>query len=43
MNHDFGNVFIANMIAKQTMHEALYGKPKAKKTSFFKRLMKKFA
>ncbi len=43
MNHDFSNVFIANMLAKQAMHEALYGKPKAKKTSLLKRLMKKIS
>ncbi|CAM2820841.1 hypothetical protein OPW41_09920 [Vibrio europaeus] len=41
MNHELGNAYLGQMIAKQAMQDALYGKPKAKKTSFIKRMMKK--
>ncbi|MFB9214364.1 hypothetical protein [Vibrio sinaloensis] len=41
MNHELGNAYLGQMIAKQAMHEALNGKPKAKKSSFIKRMMKK--
>ncbi|WP_282567531.1 hypothetical protein [Vibrio sinaloensis] len=41
MNNELGNAYLGQMIAKQAMHDALYGKPKAKKTSFIKRMMKK--
>ncbi|MDC5850204.1 hypothetical protein OPW32_13415 [Vibrio europaeus] len=41
MIHELGNAYLGQMIAKQAMQNALYGKPKAKKTSFIKRMMKK--
>lgn len=42
MNHELGNAYLGQMIAKQAMYEAM-NKPKAKKASFFKRMMKKVA
>ncbi|UUM32959.1 hypothetical protein [Vibrio japonicus] len=42
MNHELGSAYLGQMIAKQAMHEAMT-KPKAKKASFFKRMMKKVA
>lgn len=42
MNHELGNAYLGQLIAKQAMYEAM-NKPKAKKTSFFKRMMKKMA
>jgi|GEM_PF-943377 len=41
MNHELGNAYLGQMIAKQAMQDALYGKPKAKKNTFIKRMMKK--
>ena len=41
MNHELGNAYLGQMIAKQAMYEALNSKPKAKKSSFIKRMMKK--
>lgn len=41
MNHELGNAYLGQMIARQAMHDALNVKPKAKKPSFIKRMMKK--
>ncbi len=41
MNNDLGSVYLAEAIAKHAINEALYGKPKAKKPSFIKRMMKR--
>ncbi|MDA0142664.1 MAG: hypothetical protein ACPHQD_12150 [Vibrio toranzoniae] len=43
MNYELGNVYLGQIAAKNMMHEALYGKPKSKKPSFFKRMRKKMA
>ncbi|WP_264158467.1 hypothetical protein [Vibrio bathopelagicus] len=43
MNYELGHAYLGHMVAKNMMHEALYGKPKRKKPSFFKRMMKKMA
>ncbi|MFA0310395.1 hypothetical protein [Vibrio splendidus] len=43
MNYELGHAYLAQMVAKNMMHEALYGKPKQKKASFLKRMMKKMA
>ncbi|WP_017630099.1 MULTISPECIES: hypothetical protein [unclassified Vibrio] len=43
MNYELGHVYLGQMAAKNMMHEALYGKSKPKKVSFFKRMMKKMA
>lgn len=43
MGNDLGNAYIGQMLAKQMMHEALYGKPQPKKKSFVKSLWKKFS
>lgn len=42
MNPELGNAYLGQMIAKQAMYEAM-NKPKAKKASFLKRMMKKIA
>lgn len=42
MNHELGNAYLGQLIAKQAMYEAM-NKSKAKKASFFKRMMKKMA
>lgn len=41
MNHELGSAYLGQLVAKQAMHNALYGKPKAKKSSFLKRCWKK--
>lgn len=38
-----GGVYIGQMIIKDAMHKALYGKTKKKKPSMFARVMKKLA
>lgn len=43
MSYELGSAYLGQMVAKQAMHEAFYGKPKAKKPSFFKKMMKKLA
>ncbi|WP_428812196.1 hypothetical protein [Vibrio makurazakiensis] len=43
MGYELGNAYLGQILAKNMMHEALYGKPKPKKVSFFKRVMKKLA
>ena len=45
MNYELGHAYLGQMVAKNMMHEALYGKPKPKpkKASFIKRMMKKMA
>ncbi|WED24471.1 hypothetical protein L3Q72_16470 [Vibrio sp. JC009] len=45
MGNDIGAVYVSNLVAKEMIHEALYGKPqKQKKQSsvkkFFKKLVK---
>lgn len=41
MGNDLGTAYIGQIIAKQMMHEALYGKAKPKKKSFIKTMWKK--
>ncbi|WP_275946119.1 hypothetical protein [Vibrio metschnikovii] len=41
MGNDLGSAYIGQLIAKQMMHEALYGKVKPKKKSFIKSVWKK--
>ncbi len=42
MGYELGSAYLGQIVAKQMIEEALYGKPKkAKKTSFIKRLVKK--
>ncbi|MGR5130943.1 hypothetical protein [Vibrio alfacsensis] len=43
MGYELGGVYIGQMIGKEAMHKALYGKTKKKKPSMFARLMKKLA
>ncbi|WP_334553334.1 hypothetical protein [Vibrio scophthalmi] len=43
MNNDLAGAYLGQMIAKQAMNEMFYGKPKAKKASFFKRVLNKIA
>lgn len=43
MNYELGNVYLGQIAAKNMMHEALYGKPKPKKPSIFKRMKQKMA
>ncbi|WP_301338511.1 hypothetical protein [Vibrio splendidus] len=43
MNYELGHAYLGQMVAKNMMHEALYGKSKPKKPSFFKRMMKQMA
>ncbi|CAH1527727.1 MULTISPECIES: hypothetical protein [Vibrio] len=43
MGYELGGVYIGQMIAKDAMHKALYGKTKKKKPSMFARVMKKLA
>ncbi|MGR5069166.1 MULTISPECIES: hypothetical protein [Vibrio] len=42
MGYGLGGVYMGQMIGKEAMHKALYGKTK-KKPSMFARLMKKLA
>ncbi|EJA3094022.1 TPA: hypothetical protein ACGSTO_001277 [Vibrio parahaemolyticus] len=41
MGNEIGGAYIGQMIAKDAMHKALYGKAKKKKASIFARVMKK--
>ena len=43
MGNELGDAYIGQMIAKDAMHKALYGKAKKKKASVFARVMKKLA
>ncbi len=46
MSNEIGGAYgayLGEMMAKNAMHKALYGKPKKKKASAFSRLMKKLA
>ncbi|WP_257619006.1 MULTISPECIES: hypothetical protein [Vibrio] len=43
MGYELGNAYLGQIVAKNMMHEALYGKPKPKKMSLVKRMMKKIA
>ena len=43
MGYELGNVYVGHIVAKNMMHDALHGKPKQKKVSFVKRMMKKMA
>ncbi|CAM3041079.1 hypothetical protein QTO01_04945 [Vibrio mytili] len=43
MNHEIGGAYIGQMIAKDVMHKALYGKSKKKKVSVFARIVKKLS
>ncbi|PFG58400.1 hypothetical protein ATG66_0950 [Vibrio sp. ES.051] len=45
MGNELGGAYIGQMIARDAMHKALYGKGKTKKkkASFFARMMKKLA
>jgi len=43
MSYELGNAYVGQIVAKNMMHEALYGKAKPKKVSFVKRMMKKLA
>ncbi|WP_164683964.1 hypothetical protein [Vibrio maerlii] len=44
MGYELGSAYLGQIVAKQMIEEALYGKPKkVKKTSFFKRFAKKLS
>ncbi|MDN3697091.1 MULTISPECIES: hypothetical protein [Vibrio] len=43
MGNELGGAYLGQMIAQDMMHQALYGKTKAKKTSFIKKMMKKMS
>lgn len=43
MGYELGGVYFGQMLAKDAMHKALYGKVKKKKPSMFTRIMKKLA
>ena len=43
MGNDLGTAYMGQIIAKQMMHEALYGKAKPKKKSFIKSMWKKMS
>lgn len=43
MGYELGGVYFGQMIAKDAMHKALYGKAKKKKASVFARVIKKLA
>ncbi|WP_301951207.1 hypothetical protein [Vibrio sp. Evd11] len=43
MNYELGHAYLGQIVAKNMMHETLYGKSKPKKPSFFKRMMKKMS
>lgn len=43
MGNELGGAYIGQMIAKDAMHKALYGKAKKKKASVFARVIKKLA
>lgn len=43
MGYELGGIYIGQMIGKEAMHNALYGKTKKKKPSLFARIVKKLA
>lgn len=43
MGNDLGAAYVGQIIAKQMMREALYGKAQPKKKSFIKMMWKKMA
>ncbi|RBM31669.1 hypothetical protein DLR61_04550 [Vibrio tarriae] len=43
MNNELGSVYLGQMIAKQAMHQAQFGKSKTKKRSLLQRMRQKFS
>lgn len=43
MGNELGGAYIGQMMAKQSMHNALYGKSTKKKASLISRMFKKMA
>jgi len=43
MGYELGGAYIGQMMAKDAMHKAMYGKATKKKASFISRMLKKMA
>ncbi|AOW85134.1 hypothetical protein [Vibrio mimicus] len=43
MNNELGSVYLGQLIAKQAMYQAQFGKSKAKKRSLLQRMRQKFS